>query len=139
GRFFLNPEISMLQKKELLQKVITDVPLRDFLLLLLRKGRFKSLPAIAEKYHRLVQKSEGTQEATLITAQTAPEDLKARLQRHLERIYNQRLSIRETIDPEIIGGALLICDYKLSDFSIKGRLEKMRKHLLHKVYHEPQT
>lgn len=130
--FLLNPEISKYNKKNLLQKGISDPQLLDFLFLLLEKGKFKYLPEIADKYYRMISDYSRIIEAILVTATAIDSGLKAKLKERLEKSYEKEINIHEKIDPQLIGGAILIIGNKIIDFSIEGRLEGMKKTLLGK-------
>jgi len=130
GQFILSPQVSELEKKEVLQKGIADIQLANYLSLLSKKGKFKYLPEIAKKYRSMVMEYNGIIEATLMSAAAIDDELKAQLQLRLEKNYGKTFIIHEKINPEIIGGAVLIFDNKMIDCSILGRLEKMKKNLL---------
>jgi F-type H+-transporting ATPase subunit delta len=130
GQFIFNPQVSMREKKEVFQKGISDIQLANYLSLLSEKGKFKYLPEIAKKYQSMVMEYKGIIEAKLMIAAAIDSDLKAELQMRLEKNYGKTFIIHEKINPEIIGGAVLIFDNRMIDFSIAGRLEKMKKNLL---------
>jgi F-type H+-transporting ATPase subunit delta len=132
-RFLKNPQIKSENKKNLLETIIEDAPLVNFLLMLLSRGKLELLPEIAAKYQSLKRMASKMGVAWLVTAKTVDAEIKTQLKERLERAYAKPFILYEKIKPEIIGGAILIVDNKLIDFSIKGRLEAMKKSLLRSV------
>jgi F-type H+-transporting ATPase subunit delta len=132
-QFFLSPQIHKEEKSNLLKKLFSDGLDKDllrFLLLLLEKGRLKQLPDIVQQYHEIVKKNLGIQEVSLISAVPLENEAIKQLKEKLEKYYQKNVEILHKIDPQIIGGAILIVGYKMLDYSIKDRLANLKENLL---------
>jgi len=133
NRLLLSPRIRKEEKGNLLKKLFSDKLdgiLLSFLLLLLEKGRLKHLSEIVQQYHEIVKKNLGIQEVSFVSAVPLENEVKKRLQEKLEKYYQKKVEILDKIDPQIIGGAILIAGYKMLDYSIKDRLANLKENLL---------
>lgn len=131
--FFKSPQIPMEQKKAVMDKAFDgniDKHLKSFLFLLLDKRRFSYFPQIVKSYSRLVMEKLGILEARIITAVPIQADDKKRLSTKLEQKYGKKIDLIEEVDPKIIGGGILLIGNEQIDFSISGKLAKLKKELL---------
>lgn len=128
---FLNsPEISQEQKGNILKIPFKDKPkFLDFLSLLMQKGRFKYITEIAEEYHIIYTTAYGKSLAHLTTAVSLSEEIKNQLKEKLNKIYHKEFDLSHDVDPEIIGGGVLIMDDRMIDFSIKEKLDRLKNYL----------
>ena len=129
-RFFNHPDIDLEVKKNVLQKCLTDPTLRNFILLLIEKGKLGYLSSISEKYLELLLAQKKISSTTLITALPVSAETVGHLKERLENFYHGSFVIRQEIDPTIIGGVILIIGNKMIDYSLKGRLDNLKKSLL---------
>lgn len=128
---FLNsPEISKQQKESLLK-----IPFKGksdflgFLSLLLQKGRFKYLSAIAKEYHTIYTDAYGITHAHLTTAIPLDKEMKGHLKEKLKRIYNKEFELICNVDSKIIGGGVLVIAGRMIDFSIQDKLDRLKTQL----------
>lgn len=128
--FLTSPLICNSDKIALLKEAVgEDEKLWAFFNLIIQSHRSKLIPAIIEDYRQRVVENLGTIEMTLCTAVPVDEDEKEKLQKKMEQLHQRPVHIKEKIDPRIIGGAILAFKNKMIDFSVKGRLEMLRKQL----------
>lgn len=128
-----SPQISQSLKIETLERHlggICDRKFLDFLFFLIKKARFQLLPAIAKEYQRLVAKHQGIVDVRLITTVAIDEPTKEKLALNLKEKYGLKPRIHEEIDPTLIGGFVLVIGNQVLDNSIKGKLFRLKKHLL---------
>lgn len=130
--FFSSPQITVEEKKKALNAAVgkVDKELRSFLFLLLDKKRFKYLPEILEFYRSMVTAKLGALEVRFITATPIDAETGNNLKSKLEQKYRKKIIIKEEIDPTIIGGGVLLIGNEQIDFSIRGKLAKLKKDLL---------
>lgn len=129
------PQIETKQKGELLKKILggsIDPVVMNFLFCVLDKGRFNCLPQIVRQYHRMVKSKLGILEIRFITAMEINSGFTDVLKAKLEKMYNTKIQIKEEIDPRIIGGAILVINNQMMDFSLKTRLNRLKNSLLAK-------
>lgn len=128
-----SPQIAPNKKKEMVENKlgsVCDRQLLDFFLLLLNKGRFQELPAIAKEFQRLVAKKLGILNVRLITTVPIDELAKEKLAAKLQEKFGLKPRIFQEIDASLIGGAVVAIGSQVIDNSVKGRLLRLKKHLL---------
>lgn len=128
-----SPDISKTEKDAIIKKVFadkTDPLFLHFLSLLLEKGRFKHLPEIARVYRDVFTTTYGITDAHLVTATPLDDSTKEKLTNKLENIYQKKFDIEYDVNPQIIGGGVLVIEEKMIDFSIQGKLNKLKATLL---------
>jgi F-type H+-transporting ATPase subunit delta len=106
-----------------------DELVRNFLLVLVDKGRADRLPEIGEELERLAAEHEGVVHAELTTAVELGDDEAAKLLAEIERASGRKVEATRTVDPELIGGIVLQVGSHRLDASVRGRLERLRRRL----------
>lgn len=132
SKFFASPQISIESKKQALNSALSgiDPQLKYFLFLLLDKNRFKLLPDILHFYRSMVIERIDALEVHLITASPIDAEIRNSLKEKLEKMYRKTILIKEEMDPTLIGGGILMIGNQQIDFSIKGKLAKLKRDLL---------
>lgn len=133
-RLLAHPNISFEIKKNCLLKCIPDVYLLHLSLLLVKRGKIGYLPLIAQKFRLFVSEKRQIMDATVISATPLEIPDKTQLQSRLEKKYQKRCILKEKIDPNLLGGAILVIRNTLLDYSLKGRLNKMKNQLAQGSY-----
>ncbi len=131
--FFFSPHISKENKEEALKKGLEEVEdkqLVSFLLLLVEKRRFNYLQEIVKAYSQMVREKLGQLKGRLVTAEPVEPSYIEKLKGKLEKQYGKKVFLEEETDPRLIGGGILTIGNRLADFSIKGKLEKLKRELL---------
>lgn len=128
--FLEHPQISLDSKRRVLQTSIGNPLLVRFLTLLIERKRLKHLSAIALKYHQMWIEEMGLTEAHLVTAFPTDSDITNKLKLRLEQEYHKAFVIKTSVDPRLIGGAILFIGNTLLDYSFKGRLSALKNDLL---------
>lgn len=133
-RFLLeSPELPQSEKENSIKKIFGNYvnPYSlHFLSMLFQKGRFKYLPEIAVHYRHLFTESYGITNAHLTTAIPVDNRIKDMLQEMLEKKYQKKFAVKYEVNPQIVGGGILIIEARMIDFSIKGQLNKLKATLL---------
>jgi len=107
-----------------------DDLLRNFLLVLVDKGRVGQLEVIAEEFERLVAEQEGVLNADLTTAVELSDDDERRLLRQIETASGRKVEATRHVDPGLIGGIVLQVGSHRLDASVRGRLDRLRRTLV---------
>lgn len=97
----------------------------NFVHVLAENKRLALLPEIASRYEALRAEAEGTLEATITSAQALTPQQIDELVRALEAKFRRTVSARVTVDPDLIGGAVIAIGDQVLDGSVKGRLQRM--------------
>ncbi len=101
----------------------------DLLLLLVEKKRFMFIDEIMEAYRYLYEKEKGIVEVRTITAIPLEDKLKDELIRKLEAQTKKTIRIKPEVDPDIIGGMILVMEDHIIDGSIRFKLEQLKRRL----------
>jgi F-type H+-transporting ATPase subunit delta len=126
-----NPQLDPRSKAAALQDLLAggEDLLRNFLLVLVDKGRAGQLEEMAREFERLVSEHEGVVHAELTTAVELSDDDAGELLQQIERASGRRVEASRSVDPELIGGIVLQVGSHRLDASVRGRLERLRREL----------
>jgi F-type H+-transporting ATPase subunit delta len=127
-----NPQLDPRARAAALEDVLAggDELLRNFLLLLVDKGRIGELEVIAQEFERLVADSEGVLSAELTTAIELSDDDERRLLKQIEDASGRKVEATRHVDPGLIGGIVLQVGSHRLDASVRGRLDRLRRTLV---------
>lgn len=126
------PHVILKDKKTVLQHVLKgklDQTFINFLFYLIQKGRFVNLSHIANEYRLMVNKYFGIWEADIVTAVPMDVDSETKLKQKLEKDFHKKINLNKKVDPKIIGGAILVIANEMLDWSVVGRLKKLKENL----------
>jgi len=126
-----SPAIPLDQRLDAAQGVFAKLsqPVRNLVLLLVRRGRIEQLPRVAAEFARHDDARNGLTHATATSA--APlgaEEIRA-IASHLEGLTGGRVDLETNVDPSILGGVVVRIGDRLIDGSVRGRLERLRGRL----------
>jgi F-type H+-transporting ATPase subunit delta len=127
-----NPQLDPRARALALEEVLAggDQLLRNFLLVLVDKGRIGELEVIAEEFERLVAEQEGVLSAELTTAVELSDDDERRLLQQIETASGRKVEATRHVDPGLIGGIVLQVGSHRLDASVRGRLDRLRRALV---------
>jgi F-type H+-transporting ATPase subunit delta len=127
-----NPQLDPRARAAALEDVLAggDELLRNFLLVLVDKGRIGALELIAQEFERLVAEAEGVLSAELTTAIELTDDDERRLLKQIEDASGRKVEATRHVDPELIGGIVLQVGSRRLDASVLGRLDRLRRALV---------
>ncbi len=129
----LAPQLKDEEKKELLFSLLDgrlDPVLLKFISFLIEKRRWKYFSQIARHYRLRVEKHLGIWEAKLVTAVPIDSETEKGLKEKLQNAFNKQIKFKKSVDPRLIGGATLLIENEMIDWSLAGKLNKMKKNLL---------
>ena len=106
-------------------------PVRNLLLLLMRRRRVDQLGQLAAEFRRLYNRRAGVIEATAISAMPLDVEELAGLRERVVQLAGRGRSVelRTEVDPSLLGGVALRIGDQLIDGSVRGRLERLRNQL----------
>lgn len=131
--FLKAPQIDLAEKGKMLKSSLTnqcDTTFVHFLIYLIGEGRLGYLTQIALEYRLFVDKYLEIWEAKIITAVPIEPQTEEKLRKKLESFYHKKIKIEKEINPQIIGGAVLVVANEMIDWSIAERLKKIKERLL---------
>jgi F-type H+-transporting ATPase subunit delta len=134
---FANPALPVSKRIAILDAVNRragcDRQVRNFLALLIEHGRLSALDEILEQYQSEINRRLGICEAQVFTARSLGAEEREEMESRVARLTGaERSDVRATFreDASLIGGAILRIGSTIYDGSVRGRLERLREHLL---------
>jgi len=126
-----NPEIDTAQKKAALTALTGEAhPLvRNFLQVLLDRGRAEVLSDIAGAFAEHVAEAEGRIRIEAITAVPLPADLRQAVVERVATQTHHEVDLTERVDPSIVGGLVLRAGGLLVDASVRHQLDELQRSL----------
>lgn len=126
-----DPEIDHRAKQAALGELLgdTDELVRNFLLVVVEKGRAVELASIYEEFAALVAADEGRLEVELTTAYELSDDEAREILAQIEKASGRQVDATRRVDPDLIGGFVLQAGSMRVDASVRGRLERLRQEL----------
>jgi len=128
----MSPRIPKGEKSRLLGTAMQDAP-REFVLFLqavVKRGRQHLFRQIATEYATLVDVKLNRVRAGVTLARPANEQLQKSIADALSRHLGKEVLPSFSVDPEILGGAIVRVGERIHDGSLRRRLVKLRRHLL---------
>lgn len=127
------PNVPTEDKMELARRVLGDrfhPLLRNFILLLLKRGRPAIFRAAITEFKNLAERDQGVSRGRLLSAAPLDEAQREEVRRALEQETGLKLVIDYETDAELLGGLVFKCGDLLIDNSLKSSLGRMREQLL---------
>ena len=129
-----NPIFSLDKRKlimdELSRRLALSKTIRNFIMLLLEKGRIASLPDIARVYRTLVDEHAGRMRAVVTSARPLDPMLETRLKTALEKSSGKIVILEKREEPAIMGGLITQLGDTVYDGSVRTQLQQLREELL---------
>jgi len=102
-----------------------DGKARNFIQLLADNGRLAALPQVAEQYAALRAEVENTVDVTVTSALPLTAEQSDKLAQALTRRLRRTVRLAATVDPSLIGGAVVRAGDFVIDGSLRGRVERL--------------
>jgi F-type H+-transporting ATPase subunit delta len=129
-----SPAIPADQKRAVLDGIVQaggiSRPVRNFIAVLIDKGRIRLLPEIVAQFAHELNDRLGFADAEVITARELGVAERALLEADLSRVTGKRIRARYEQDHSILGGAIARVGSTVYDGSVRGQLERIRQQLV---------
>ncbi len=128
----LSPKVPKATKTRLLTDAVAGAPgeFIHFLAAVVKRGRQVLLPAIATAFYQLNDVRLNRVRAGVILAREPDEQLKEQIKRSLEEQLGKEVIPTFSVDPDILGGAIVRLGDRVLDGSVKRRIVRLRRQLL---------
>jgi F-type H+-transporting ATPase subunit delta len=134
--FLHSPIIVPSKKEDIFHKMLggnVEKIILSLIDLIVKNGRESFLPAIARVFIHETKKYKGITESVLTTAVKVDDNVRKQITDLISEVFKTKVELKESIDPEIIGGFILQIDDNYIDASIKNKLRKIKKELIRSV------
>ncbi|MFA7075668.1 MAG: ATP synthase F1 subunit delta [Candidatus Izemoplasmatales bacterium] len=128
-KFFLHPKIDVQDKHQLIDIVIKNKLLINFLKVVIDNNRFDLVKTIAEAYLDLINEMNQVIEVDVFSNLKINEVNIEKIKRNLEIKFMKKVIIKQFIDSSIIGGIRIEYQGCVIDQTINSSLDKMKKSL----------
>ena len=102
---------------------------RNFLLIMADHQRTHLLPEIQQTFEAVIRQRQGVAEAEVSSAAELSASQKTALQQTLERLTGKKIQAKYSLDPGLLGGAMVRVGDTIYDGSVRNRLNEMRARL----------
>ncbi|HET7422454.1 MAG TPA: ATP synthase F1 subunit delta [Gemmatimonadales bacterium] len=127
-----SPRVPKAEKARILGAALRDTP-RPFVLFLqavVKRGRQALLDEIAREYEALIDIKHNRIRAGVTLARTIDEKLREQVRAGLSRHFGKEVVAEFSVDPEILGGAVVRIGTRHYDGSLRRKLTMLRRQLL---------
>lgn len=128
-----NPAIPLEAKVQVIERLFPDEDdryLRNLLVLLLERGRWHQLRDVVVAFQQLLREERGVLDVELVTAVPLEEAEIEQVRQQLETRLGRPVQLRTTVDPELLGGAVLRIGDEVFDASVRTQLNGLRRQLI---------
>jgi F-type H+-transporting ATPase subunit delta len=132
------PQISDESKHELVRNVLVGAHevVTHFVLFIIDKGRTDNLVRIVEIYGHLLDEARGIVVADITSAIPLAEPEVKRIVARLETLSGKKVRHHLHVDPEILGGVIIVIGGEIIDYSVRHDLSRLRDALYALKVHE---
>ena len=131
--FLGSPAVSVEAKHEVLERIAKRLGsskiIRNFLLVIADNRRTQLIPEIAAAFQQVLRQRQGVAEAEIVSAVDLTAAQKKDLAATLERLTRKKNEPRYSLDPSLLGGAVVRIGDTIYDGSLRTRLNEMRARL----------
>ncbi|MBV9886430.1 MAG: ATP synthase F1 subunit delta [Acidobacteria bacterium] len=131
--FLASPAVDREAKHGVIERLVARLGaskiVRNFLFVVTDHGRMHILPEIVESFQEVIRKRQGIAEAEIFSAVDLTAAQKAEFAFTLERMTGQRIEPKYSLDPSLLGGAVVRIGDAIYDGSVRNRLNEMRSKL----------
>jgi F-type H+-transporting ATPase subunit delta len=131
--FLSSPAVTREAKHRVIEKLLARVGgseiVRNFLFVVIDHQRTHLLPEIIAAVQEEIKKHEGITEAQVSSAVELSKAQKAEMEFTLERLTGKRVEAKFSLEPSLLGGAVVRLGDTVYDGSLRSRLNNLRARL----------
>jgi len=131
--FLASPAVATEAKHAVVEKIVARLGaskiLRNFLFIILDSHRSQLLPEIIATFEQVLRQRQGIAEAEISSAVELSAAQKTEFKKTLARLTGKKIETKYSLDPALIGGAVVRIGDTIYDGSLRSRLNKMRARL----------
>ena len=132
-RVLLNPAVPAPRKRAAMEQIVKltgFAPVVSKLLVLLAdRDRLALLTEISAVYHEMLAERQNVIRAEITTADPLSSDRAAAIEQTLATVTGKRITMKTTVNPELIGGVIARVGSTVYDASVATQLRKIRERL----------
>lgn len=129
----LDPSIPMPQKLKVLDTIAGRLGMarevRNFVAVIVSHQRLDDLNEILREYAVLADEQAGMAEAEIVTARPLNDQDRVELEAQVAKLAGSRVRTTYTLDPSLLGGAVVKIGSTVHDGSLRAQLDQLRQTL----------
>jgi F-type H+-transporting ATPase subunit delta len=131
--FLASPAVSIKAKHAVLEKIVARLGaskiIRNFLFVLTDHRRTQLIPEVIAAFHEVIRQRQGIAEAIVSSPIELSAAQKKEIAATLARLTGKKIEAKYTLDPALLGGAVVRIGDTIYDGSLRSRLNEMRARL----------
>jgi F-type H+-transporting ATPase subunit delta len=131
--FLTSPGVPREAKHEVIEKIAAHIGagkiIRNFLFIVADHQRTHILPEIVACFQDVIRQRQGIAEAEISSAVELSAGQKKRFAQTLERLTGKKIEAKYSLDPALLGGAVVRVGDTIYDGSVRSSLNQMRVRL----------
>jgi F-type H+-transporting ATPase subunit delta len=131
--FLASPAVTPEVKRKVIEKITARTGgskiIRNFLFVIVDHRRTQQLPEIIDTFQQVVRQRAGYAEAAVSSAVELSAAQKKDLAKTLEKLTGKKIETKYSLDPALLGGAVVRIGDTIYDGSLRSRLNEMRARL----------
>jgi F-type H+-transporting ATPase subunit delta len=131
--FLSSPAVTREAKHGVIEKITSRMRaskiLRNFLFIIVDRQRTHMLPEIIAAFQEVIRRRQGIAEAEISSAVALSAGQKTEFRKTLERLTGKRVEPKYSLDPALLGGAVVRIGDTIYDGSLRNRLNDLRVRL----------
>jgi F-type H+-transporting ATPase subunit delta len=131
--FLASPAVSVEAKHAVIEKITARLGaskiVRNFLFVIADHRRTQLIPEILTTFQEVIRQRQGVAEAEISSAVELTAAQKKELAATLTRLTGRKIETKYSLDPALLGGAVVRIGDTIYDGSLRSRLNEMRSRL----------
>jgi len=131
--FMASPSVSREAKHGVIEKLAARLGasriIRNFLFVIVDNQRTHLLPEITASFEEVLRQRQGIAEAEISSAAPLNDSQKTALLRNLENVTGKKIQANYSLDPTLLGGAVVRIGDTIYDGSVRNQLNRLRARL----------
>jgi F-type H+-transporting ATPase subunit delta len=131
--FLTSPGVPREEKHGVIEKIAARIGagkiIRNFLFVIADHQRTHVLPEIVASFQDVIRQRQGTAEAEISSATELSAVQKKKFAQTLERLTGKKIQAKYSLDPTLIGGAVVRAGDTIYDGSVRNSLNEIRARL----------
>ncbi len=128
-----SPAVQRANKRAVVEALVAEMgasrTLRNFLFVVVDRGRTRLLGEIQDAFERRLDDRQGIVRAEVSSAQELADPEKAELRGALERLTGRRVEAAYRLDPALLAGTVVRIGSTIYDGSVRSQLERLRERM----------
>jgi F-type H+-transporting ATPase subunit delta len=131
--FLASPAVTRESKHEVIEKLAARMGaskiIRNFLFVIVDNQRAALLPEIVATFEHVLRQRQGVAEAQIASAVELNDKQKSTLMRTLEDLTAKKIQAKYSLEPALLGGAVVRIGDTIYDGSLRNQLNQLRARL----------